>query len=73
MMQIRSQIGGANIATYRGDFGPYWEDGFASATRATAVFRQDQQRILTAEKMGTLPTLLNPNLRSNASVLRDAW
>ncbi|MGB8479673.1 MAG: polysaccharide lyase family protein [Acidobacteriaceae bacterium] len=73
MIQIRQQIGDANIATYRGDFGPYWEDGFASAARATAVFRQDQQRILTAEKMGTLPALLNPNLRPNANVLRDAW
>ncbi|MHB1937729.1 MAG: polysaccharide lyase family protein [Acidobacteriaceae bacterium] len=73
MTQIRRQIGDANIETYRGDFGPYWEDGFASAARATAVFRQDQQRILTAEKMATLPALLNPSLRPNAKTLQDAW
>ena len=73
MTQIRQQIGDANIATYRGDFGPYWEDGFASAARATGVYRRDQQRILTAEKMGALPALLNPDLRPNANMLRDAW
>jgi alpha-mannosidase len=73
MVQIRQQIGDENIATYRGDFGPYWEDGFASAAQATAVFRSDQQRILTAEKMATIPALLNPNLRPNERVLLDAW
>jgi alpha-mannosidase len=73
MTQIRQQIGDANIATYRGDFGPYWEDGFASAARATSVFRRDQQRILTAEKMGTLPALLHPDLRPNENMLRSAW
>jgi hypothetical protein len=73
MTHIRQQIGDANIATYRGDFGPYWEDGFASAARVTGEFRQDQQRILTAEKMGTIPALLNPSLRPNANMLRDAW
>ncbi len=43
------------IPTYRGDFGPYWEDGFGSDSSATAVHRQNQQRIFTAEKFGTLP------------------
>ncbi|MGO8717594.1 MAG: polysaccharide lyase family protein [Acidobacteriaceae bacterium] len=73
MTQIRQQFGDANIPTYRGDFGPYWEDGFASAARATALFRQDQERILTAEKMGTLPALLDPDLRPNAKMLQGAW
>lgn len=73
MAQIRQQFGDANIKTYRGDFGPYWEDGFASSARATAVFRQDQERILTAEKMGTLPALLDPNLRPDVKMLEGAW
>ncbi len=73
MAHIRQQFGDANIETYRGDFGPYWEDGFASAARTTAVFRQDQEQILTAEKMGTLPALLNPDLRPDPKILRDAW
>ena len=61
------------IPTYRGDFGPYWEDGFGSDSIATAVHRQNQQRILSAEKLGTLPAILNADLRPERSPLQQAW
>ena len=61
------------IPTYRGDLGPYWEDGFGSDSAATAVHRQNQQRILNAEKLGTLPALLNPDLRPERGLLSNAW
>jgi len=72
MSSIEQQFGG-NIPTYRGDFGPYWEDGFTSDAWATAKHRANQQRFLNADTMGTIPSLLNPALRSDASLLRDAW
>ena len=61
------------IPIYRGDFGPYWEDGFGSDSAATAVHRQNQQRILSAEKLGTLPSVLNPDLRPERDLLQEAW
>ncbi len=61
------------IPTYRGDFGPYWEDGFGSDSVATAVHRQNQQRILSAEKLGALPAVLNMDLRPDRILLQDAW
>lgn len=61
------------IPTYRGDFGPYWEDGFTSDARSTAAHRANQQRLINAEVMGTIPSLLRPDLRPDPSLLRDAW
>jgi hypothetical protein len=64
---------GDRIPTYRGDFGPYWEDGFTSDARATAMHRNNQQRLLNAEVMATLPSLLDTKLRPDAGLLRNAW
>ena len=61
------------IPTYRGDFGPYWEDGFGSDSFYTAIHRQNQQRILSAEKLGTLPAVLNPELQPERDRLAGAW
>jgi len=72
MSSIEQQFGGT-IPTYRGDFGPYWEDGFTSGAQATAIHRANQNRFLNAEVMATIPSLLNPALRPDASLLRDAW
>lgn len=64
---------GNRIPTYRGDFGPYWEDGFTSDARATAVHRSNQQRLLSAEVMATIPSLLDVRLRPDATLLGKAW
>jgi hypothetical protein len=72
MKEIEGEFGG-NIPTYRGDFGPYWEDGFTSDALATARHRANQQRTLNAEAMATIPSLLNPSLRPDQSLLADAW
>ena len=61
------------ISTYRGDFGPYWEDGFGSDGYATAIHRQNQQRILSAEKLSTVPAVLDSDLRPERDRLHDAW
>jgi alpha-mannosidase len=73
MSKLETDFGPDNLKTNRGDFGPYWEDGFTSGADATAQHRANQQRIVTAEQMGALPSLLNPTLRPNAEYLKDAW
>ncbi|HEY5329358.1 MAG TPA: polysaccharide lyase family protein [Acidobacteriaceae bacterium] len=72
MAAIGKQFDGA-IPTYRGDFGPYWEDGFTSGAQATATHRANQQRFLNAEEMATVPSLLAPTLRPDRALLQDAW
>jgi alpha-mannosidase len=72
MGQIEKQFGSA-IPVYRGDLGPYWEDGFGSDSKHTALHRQNQQRIVSAEKLATIPALLNPELRPDHRLLAQAW
>ncbi len=72
MVSLEQQFHG-DLPVYRGDFGPYWEDGFASDALHTALHRRNQQQILTAEKMAAIPAILNPNLRPDAATLADAW
>ena len=61
------------IKTVRGDFGPYWEDGFGSDALHTAIHRENQQRIMSAEKLSALPTILRPSLKPDREVLERAW
>ncbi len=62
-----------NRPVYRGDFGPYWEDGFGSDAAFTAVHRRNEQRVNTAESMSTLATTLNPNVHADRDRLDSAW
>src|SRR5271157_2095277 len=72
MREIEKQFG-SEIPVYRGDLGPYWEDGFGSDSKHTALHRQNQQRILSAEKLAAIPALLNPELRPDRRPLAQAW
>lgn len=72
MASLETQFG-EQLKVYRGDFGPYWEDGVTSDAKHVAIFRQNQQRILTAEKMSVLPALLNPDLLPDTARMREAW
>jgi alpha-mannosidase len=72
MSKIESKFQG-NIPVFQGDFGPYWEDGFASGSLYTAVHRQNQQRIVTAEKFGAAMSVLDPVVRPNETLLDWAW
>jgi alpha-mannosidase len=72
MSNIEQQFHG-KLPVFRGDFGSYWEDGFASDSFHTAMHRQNQQRILTAEKFGSIPAVLDPSLRPDESILALAW
>jgi len=72
MSQIEKEAGG-KFPVYRGDFGPYWEDGYGSDAKYTAMHRENQERILTAEKLSVLPTIFSPILRPDRSLLESAW
>ncbi|HEY3929088.1 MAG TPA: polysaccharide lyase family protein [Candidatus Koribacter sp.] len=72
MSQIKHEWKG-EIPVYRGDFGPYWEDGYGSDAAHTAIHRENQHRIATAEAMGSAATSLDPRVRPDARILSDAW
>jgi alpha-mannosidase len=72
-MQEIEKKSGDTIPVVRGDFGPYWEDGYAADAAATAQHRANQQRILNAETMAAAVTELRPSLRPESGLLEDAW
>ncbi len=72
MEQIEHEWKG-QIPVVRGDFGPYWEDGYGSDAAHTAVHRENQHRITTAEIIGSAVSSLDPMVMPDESMLKDAW
>ncbi|HLV94535.1 MAG TPA: polysaccharide lyase family protein [Candidatus Acidoferrales bacterium] len=64
---------GSELPTVVGDGGPYWEDGIGSDARFTAIDRDDQQRALSAEKLSTIATFLDPNLAPPRTLIAGMW
>jgi alpha-mannosidase len=64
---------GSELATVTGDGGPYWEDGVGSDAKFTAIDREDQQRALSAEKLSTITTFLDPYLAAPHQRIEDMW
>lgn len=64
---------GGNIPVVRGDGGPYWEDGVASDAYYAALERQTESRALTAEKLATLTSVVNPQIAVNRVDLDRMW
>ncbi|HLX82261.1 MAG TPA: polysaccharide lyase family protein [Terriglobales bacterium] len=61
------------IPVVRGDFGPYWEDGYGSDAAHTAIHRENQHRIATAEIMGAAISSMDSRVRPDKAMLDDAW
>jgi len=57
----------------RGDFGPYWEDGYGSDALHTAIHRENQHRIVTAEIMGAAVSSIDTRALPDKAMLDDAW
>jgi hypothetical protein len=72
MQKIESEWKG-QIPVIRGDFGPYWEDGYGSDAAHTAVHRENQHRITTAEIIGSAVSSVDPLVTPDESMLKDAW
>jgi alpha-mannosidase len=64
---------GDSIPTYRGDGGPYWEDGIAADALYAAMERANETRALSAEKLSTLSTIINPRFSPNHGDLDELW
>ena len=64
---------GDAIPTYRGDGGPYWEDGIAGDAAYAVLERANETRALSAEKFSTLSTLINPKFSPDQGELHDLW
>lgn len=64
---------GAQLATVVGDGGPYWEDGFGSDAKFTAIDRNNQQRATSAEKLSTIATFVDPNLAPPRELIASMW
>ena len=62
-----------DIPVVRGDFGPYWEDGYGSDAAHTAIHRENQHRIATAEIMGAAVSSIDTRVRPDKAMLDDAW
>jgi alpha-mannosidase len=64
---------GAQLATVRGDGGPYWEDGAGSDAKNTAIDRNSQSRAVSAEELATVSRYLNPSLAVPRELLDRIW
>ncbi|MDR1958649.1 MAG: hypothetical protein LBQ54_06355 [Planctomycetaceae bacterium] len=57
VMRILEQRYGDKLPTVRGDYSPYWEDGSASTSEATAINRRAKERLIQA---GVLWAMFQP-------------
>jgi alpha-mannosidase len=64
---------GQALATVRGDFGPYWEDGFGTDAKVGIIARSNQQRAMSAEKLATIAAALQPCVSGPRSEIRQMW
>ncbi len=53
---------GAALPTYKGDMGPYWEDGIGSDAYYAAEDRQNQSDALSSEIVSTVSHIVNPDV-----------
>jgi hypothetical protein len=72
MQKIEREWKGS-FPVFRGDFGPYWEDGYGSEAAHTAIHRENQHRIATAEIIGSAVSSIDPRVRPDKAMLDDAW
>jgi alpha-mannosidase len=72
MEQIIAEAG-HRAPIVRGDGGPYWEDGVASDAFFTAVDRSNERRILSAEKLSTIGSLIDPRIQLEPESFRKVW
>ncbi len=72
MQYIGDQMGDS-IPVIRGDGGPYWEDGLATDALTTALARENEQRVLAAEKFSTVSSLINPVIRPDSEAMKSLW
>jgi alpha-mannosidase len=71
--QYVDQHYGSDLPTYKGDMGPYWEDGMGADAYFTAKDRENQSQALSAEIMSTVSHGMNPDLHAPKPELDAIW
>ncbi len=64
---------GKDLTTYKGDGGPYWEDGIGSDAYFAAEDRRNQNRALSAEILSTVTHTIDANLNPPKGLFEDIW
>ncbi len=64
---------GAELPTYKGDMGAYWEDGIGSDAYSAAEDRQNQSNALSSEIVSTAAHVMNPKFHLPKAEVEDAW
>ncbi len=64
---------GKELPTYKGDGGPYWEDGIGGDAHFAAEDRENQNRALSAEILSTVTHSVDPDLNPPLGSLDDIW
>jgi hypothetical protein len=64
---------GTELPTFKGDGGPYWEDGIGSDSYYAAIDRQNQSDVVSAEIVSTVTHVMRPEIHAPANELKDAW
>jgi hypothetical protein len=64
---------GAALPTYKGDMGPYWEDGIGSDAYFAAEDRQNQSDALSSEIVSTVSHIFNTDAHPPKEEMNDAW
>jgi alpha-mannosidase len=61
------------IPVVRGDGGPFWEDGIASDASVAALERENERRAVSAEKLSTIASLVDPDSKPSRTALDTMW
>jgi len=64
---------GKELPTYKGDGGPYWEDGVGSDAYYVKEDRENQNRALSAEILASITHTLDPSLNPPRELVKDIW
>ena len=64
---------GKSLPTYRGDGGPYWEDGIGGDALYAAMDRENQNRALSADILSSLTHSLDPDVHAPPELVADIW
>jgi alpha-mannosidase len=64
---------GAELPTYKGDMGTYWEDGIGSDASSAAGDRHNQSDALSSEIVSTAAHVMDPKFHLPKAEVRDAW
>jgi hypothetical protein len=72
-MRYTEEKFGSQLPTYRGDGGPYWEDGIGSDSAFATMDRTNQSRALSGEIVSSITHTLVPSLGPPRALVDDIW